>query len=118
MPIQDLKREIAHAPEQPGVDLFLGRGGATLYVGKATVLRDRLRSYLGAWGASPRLDALLTEGESLEYVVTGSAVMFLRLSPILYVGFKRIVPYKSSVPYPFWDSAIPCSSTGSSYPPT
>ncbi len=74
MPIQDLKQEIAHAPEQPGVYLFLGRGGATLYVGKATVLRDRLRSYLGAWGASPRIDALLSEAEALEYVVTDSAV--------------------------------------------
>jgi excinuclease ABC subunit C len=74
MPIQDLKQEIAHAPEQPGVYLFLGRGAETLYVGKATVLRDRLRSYLGAWGASPRIDALLTEAEALEYVVTDSAV--------------------------------------------
>jgi excinuclease ABC subunit C len=74
MPIQDLKQEIAHAPEQPGVYLFLGRGGDTLYVGKATVLRDRLRSYLGAWGASPRIDALLTEAEALEFVVTDSAV--------------------------------------------
>ena len=74
MPIQDLKQEIAHAPEQPGVYLFLGRGGDTLYVGKAAVLRDRLRSYLGAWGASPRLDALLTDAEALEYVVTDSAV--------------------------------------------
>jgi excinuclease ABC subunit C len=74
MPIQDLKQEIAHAPEQPGVYCFLGRGGDTLYVGKAAVLRDRLRSYLGAWGASPRIDALLTEAEALEYVVTDSAV--------------------------------------------
>ena len=74
MPIQDLKQEIDHAPEQPGVYLFLGRGGGTLYVGKATVLRDRLRSYLGAWGASPRIDALLAEAEALEYVVTDSAV--------------------------------------------
>jgi excinuclease ABC subunit C len=74
MPIQDLKQEIAHAPEQPGVYLFLGRGGDTLYVGKAAVLRDRLRSYLGAWGASPRIDALLAEAEALEYVVTDSPV--------------------------------------------
>ena len=79
MPIQDLKQAIAHAPEQPGVYLFLGRGGATLYVGKATVLRDRLRSYLGAWGASPRIDVLLSEAEALEYVVTDSAVDALLL---------------------------------------
>lgn len=74
MPIQDLKRQIAHVPEQPGVYLFLGRGGETLYVGKAAILRDRVRSYLGAWGTSPRIDALLTEAERLEVVVTDSAV--------------------------------------------
>jgi excinuclease ABC subunit C len=74
MPIQDLKQAIAHAPEQPGVYLFLGRGGDTIYVGKAAVLRDRLRSYLGAWGASPRTDALLSDVEALEYVVTDSVV--------------------------------------------
>ena len=74
MPIQDLKQSIAHAPEQPGVYLFLGRGHETLYVGKAVVLRDRLRSYLGAWGTSPRIDALLSDADRLEYVVTDSAV--------------------------------------------
>ena len=74
MPIQDLKQAIAHAPEQPGVYLFLGRGDETLYVGKAAVLRDRLRSYLGAWGTSPRIDALLADAARLEYVVTDSAV--------------------------------------------
>jgi excinuclease ABC subunit C len=74
MPIEDLKQDIAHAPEQPGVYLFLGRGGDTLYVGKAAVLRDRLRSYLGARGASPRLDALLRDADGLEVVVTDSAV--------------------------------------------
>ena len=74
MPIQDLKQAIAHAPEQPGVYLFLGRGHETLYVGKAVVLRDRLRSYLGAWGTSPRIDALLSDADRLEYVVTDSAV--------------------------------------------
>ena len=74
MPIQDLKQAIAHAPEQPGVYLFLGRGGDTIYVGKAAVLRDRLRSYLGAWGASPRIDALLADVEALEFVVTDSVV--------------------------------------------
>ena len=79
MPIQDLKRQIAHVPEQPGVYLFLGRAGDTLYVGKAAILRDRVRSYLGAWGASPRIDALLTEADRLEVVVTDSVVEALAL---------------------------------------
>ena len=44
MAIHDLKGQIARLPEQPGVYLFLGAAGETLYVGKARVLRDRVRS--------------------------------------------------------------------------
>src|SRR5512143_1110571 len=79
MPIDDLKGQIARLPDQPGVYLFLGRGQETLYVGKARILRDRVRSYLGAWGTSPRHDALLTEADRLEVVVTDSVVEALAL---------------------------------------
>ncbi len=79
MPIADLKAQIARLPEQPGVYLFSGADGAVLYVGKAKVLRDRVRSYLGAQGASPRLDALLAEAAHLEVIVTDSVVEALAL---------------------------------------
>ena len=61
MPIHDLKEQIARLPEQPGVYLWANAAGETIYVGKARSLRDRVRSYLGAWGLSPRHDALLEE---------------------------------------------------------
>jgi len=66
-------------PQQPGVYLFLNDAGETLYVGKARVLRDRVRSYLGARGISPRHDALLRDAASLEVVVTDSVVEALAL---------------------------------------
>jgi hypothetical protein len=49
------------------------------YVGKASVLRDRVRSYLGAQGMSPRIDALLDEAAQLEFIVTDSVVEALAL---------------------------------------
>jgi len=79
MPIQDLKGRIARLPEQPGVYLYFNEAGATLYVGKAKVLRDRVRSYLGAQGMSPRIDALLDEASRLEFIVTDSVVEALAL---------------------------------------
>src|SRR3954467_3483690 len=79
MPIRDLKSQIARLPEQPGVYLYFNGQGETLYVGKARVLRDRVRSYLGAYGTSPRIDALLDEGERLEVIVTDSVVEALAL---------------------------------------
>jgi excinuclease ABC subunit C len=79
MPIRDLKGQIARLPEQPGVYLYSNGQGETLYVGKARVLRDRVRSYLGAYGTSPRIDALLDEAERLEVIVTDSVVEALAL---------------------------------------
>ena len=79
MPIQDLKEQIARLPEQPGVYLWGNRAGDTVYVGKARSLRDRVRSYLGAWGMSPRHDALLEEIATLEVIVTDSVMEALAL---------------------------------------
>jgi excinuclease ABC subunit C len=79
MPIEDLKGRIGRLPEQPGVYLYSNEAGETLYVGKAKVLRDRVRSYLGAQGMSPRIDALLDEAAGLEFIVTDSVVEALAL---------------------------------------
>jgi excinuclease ABC subunit C len=79
MPIQDLKEQIARLPEQPGVYLWGNRTGETVYVGKARSLRDRVRSYLGAAGMSPRHDALLDEIAALEVIVTDSVMEALAL---------------------------------------
>jgi excinuclease ABC subunit C len=79
MPIRDLKTQIARLPEQPGVYLYYNEAGDTLYVGKARVLRDRVRSYLGAYGLSPRIDALLDEAHRLETIITDSVVEALAL---------------------------------------
>jgi excinuclease ABC subunit C len=79
MAIQDLKAQIGRLPEQPGVYVFYGGDDETLYIGKARVLRDRVRSYLGAWGNSPRIDALLRQASRLETIVTDSVVEALAL---------------------------------------
>jgi excinuclease ABC subunit C len=79
MAIQDLKSQIARLPEQPGVYLFRDAAGETLYIGKARVLRDRVRSYLAAEGMSPRIDALLRDAASVEVIVTDSVLEALTL---------------------------------------
>jgi excinuclease ABC subunit C len=79
MAIQDLKAQIARLPEQPGVYLYFNQAGETVYVGKARALRDRVRSYLGAWGVNPKTDALLDEVTRLEVIVTDSVVEALAL---------------------------------------
>ena len=79
MPIHELKEQIARLPAQPGVYLYFNADGATIYVGKARVLRDRVRSYLKAAGSSPKTDALLADATRLEVIVTDSVVEALAL---------------------------------------
>jgi excinuclease ABC subunit C len=79
MPVQNLKTQIGRLPQQPGVYLYANRAGDTIYIGKARSLRDRVRSYLGAYGANPKTDALLDEAERLEVIVTDSVVEALAL---------------------------------------
>ena len=79
MAIRDLKTQITRLPEQPGVYLYFNAAGDTLYVGRARALRDRIRSYLSAYGSSPKTDALLDEVTRLEVIVTDSLVEALAL---------------------------------------
>ena len=66
-----VEAQAASFPAAPGVYLFKDTRGRVLYVGKADVLRDRIRSYFG-----PSLDVrhvrMVERAERLEYVVTGS----------------------------------------------
>jgi excinuclease ABC subunit C len=79
MAVHDLKDQIARLPEQPGVYLWGDARGETIYVGKARSLRDRGRNYLGAYGMSPRHDALLDDIARLEVIVTDSVMEALAL---------------------------------------
>ncbi len=66
-----LQAQAASFPAAPGVYLFKDARGRVVYVGKADVLRDRIRSYFG-----PSLDVrhvrLVERAERLEYVLTDS----------------------------------------------
>jgi len=45
--MKEIKDQIAKLPTKPGVYFFLGEKGKILYIGKATSLKDRVRSYFG-----------------------------------------------------------------------
>lgn len=66
-----LEAQAASFPTSPGVYLFKDARGRVLYVGKADVLRDRVRSYFGP-SLEVRHVRLVERAERIEYVVTGS----------------------------------------------
>jgi len=68
---ESLEAQVASFPDAPGVYLFKDPRGRVLYVGKADVLRDRVRAYFG-----PSLDVrhirMVERSERVEFAVTGS----------------------------------------------
>src|SRR5256714_6970967 len=66
-----LLAQVASFPASPGVYLFKDARGRVLYVGKADVLRDRIRSYFGP-SLEVRHVRLVERADRLEYVITGS----------------------------------------------
>jgi DNA polymerase-3 subunit epsilon len=60
-------RLTARLPRRPGVYLFKDRGGRVLYVGKATNLRSRVRSYFSG-DDRRKVPQLLREAEGLDWI--------------------------------------------------
>ena len=75
-----LKDKVESVPGAPGVYLFKDASGAVIYVGKARLLRDRVRSYFQAGRATdPMKDALVGDIADLDLVVTDTEVEALAL---------------------------------------
>ena len=68
---ESLEAQVASFPDAPGVYLFKDARGRVLYVGKADVLRDRVRAYFGA-SLDVRHVRMVERSERIEFAVTGS----------------------------------------------
>jgi excinuclease ABC subunit C len=77
---QDVADSDRRLPKSPGVYLMKDRRGAVLYVGKAKVLADRVRSYFHA-GAdhTPKTARMVAQVAAVDYIVTGSELEALIL---------------------------------------
>jgi excinuclease ABC subunit C len=75
-----LAEKLEQLPSRPGVYLFKGADGAILYVGKARVLRDRVRSYFQASRPTEiHKSRMAEEIADLDLVVTDSEMEALAL---------------------------------------
>lgn len=75
-----LQSKLAHLPEQPGCYLFKNDKKDILYVGKAAVLADRVRSYFQKGSdQTPKTNLLVNEIADLETIVTRSVLEALIL---------------------------------------
>ena len=67
MPVDSSK---LHLPKGPGVYLFKRADGRVLYVGKATVLKERVRSYFAKNPDREMIPTLVTEADFIDCIVT------------------------------------------------
>lgn len=75
-----LTEKLLHLPEKPGVYLMKDDQGRIIYVGKAVVLYNRVRSYFqSSRNHSPKVLAMVARIADLEYIVTSSEIEALIL---------------------------------------
>ncbi|WP_374722933.1 excinuclease ABC subunit UvrC [Peribacillus tepidiphilus] len=97
-----IKRKLALLPDQPGCYLMKDRQGTVIYVGKAKVLKNRVRSYFTGSHDGKTL-RLVNEIEDFEYIVTSSNMeaLILELNLIKKYDPKYNVMLKDDKTYPF-----------------
>ena len=70
-----IQEKLSQLPRKPGVYLFKDGKGKTLYIGKAKVLTNRVRSYYHkSANHSLKINSMLHKAKNLEWIVTGSEV--------------------------------------------
>ncbi len=89
MTIDVLQSKLAHLPGSPGVYLFKNQQGEIIYIGKAAVLADRVRSYFQkGTDHSLKTSLLVTHVTDLETMVTRSELEALILESNLVKRHK------------------------------
>lgn len=72
--------KLKHLPEQPGVYVMKDEQGRIIYVGKAVVLKNRVRSYFqSSRNHSPKVKAMVARISDFEYIVTATEMEALIL---------------------------------------
>lgn len=97
-----IKHKLTLLPEQPGCYLMKDRQGTIIYVGKAKVLKNRVRSYFTGSHDGKTL-RLVNEIEDFEYIVTSSEIesLILEINLIKKHDPKYNVMLKDDKSYPF-----------------
>ena len=84
-----MKNKLSNLPAKPGVYLFKNKDGKVIYVGKAKILRNRIRSYFqNSLPFDPKLKILAKNIADLDYIITDSEVEALILEANLIKEHK------------------------------
>ncbi len=99
---ETIKAKLALLPDQPGCYLMKDRQGTIIYVGKAKILKNRVRSYFTG-SHDLKTERLVSEIADFEYIVTSSNLeaLILELNLIKKHDPKYNVMLKDDKTYPY-----------------
>ena len=97
-----IKNKLALLPDQPGCYLMKDKDGTIIYVGKAKILKNRVRSYFTG-SHDTKTERLVSEICDFEYIVTGSNIeaLLLEINLIKKNDPKYNIMLKDDKTYPF-----------------
>ncbi|MBM7584884.1 excinuclease ABC subunit C [Bacillus pakistanensis] len=99
---ENISHKLAILPDQPGCYIMKDRQGTIIYVGKAKVLKNRVRSYFTG-SHDGKTQRLVGEIKDFEYIVTSSDIeaLILEMNLIKKHDPKYNVMLKDDKTYPF-----------------
>jgi len=66
----DIKEELKKLPEKPGVYIMKDKNDTVIYVGKAVVLKNRVKQYFQKTNKTTRIEKMVSLIDHFEYIVT------------------------------------------------
>ncbi|MFB6364840.1 excinuclease ABC subunit UvrC [Paenibacillus elgii] len=100
--LEAIKNKLSLVPEQPGCYLMKNREGTIIYVGKAKVLRNRLRSYFTG-SHTIKTQLLVNDIVDFEYIVTANnmeaLILECNLIKTYYPRYNVLLKDDKSFPY-------------------
>ena len=99
----DIEEELKKLPEKPGVYLMHDKDDNVIYVGKAIVLKNRVRQYFRKNNKTPRIEKMVSLIDHFEYIVVGSEdeALILECNLIKKYRPKFNVLLKDDKTYPY-----------------
>lgn len=99
----DIEEELKKLPDKPGVYIMRDKSNTVIYVGKAVVLRNRVRQYFRKNNKTPRIEKMVSLIDHFEYIVVGNEdeALILECNLIKKYRPKFNVLLKDDKTYPY-----------------